>query len=170
MSEETKGQTMKNLIRPCALAAALLLGAGAANAGPATVTFDHPENFADLPRDTSSREQVLADLSDHFGALAAKLPAGQEMKVEVLDLDLAGRNWPGIWGTRELRVVEGGADWPHIKFRYTISQEGKVIRSGEETVQNMDYMWRLNRYSTGDSLRYEKQMLDSWFKTLTAAR
>ncbi len=161
---------MKTLIRPYALAAALLLAAGAACAGPATVTFANPDQFADMPRESSERAQVLADLTDHFGALAAKLPAGQEMKVEVLDLDLAGRNWPGIWGARDLRVLEGGADWPHIKFRYTIMQDGKVVKSGEEIVQNMDYMWRLNRYSSGDTLRYEKQMLDTWFKTLTAAR
>ncbi len=161
---------MNTLIRTCALGALLLVGAGAASAGPATVTFANPEQFADMPREASSREQVLADLSDHFGALAAKLPAGQEMKVEVLDLDMAGRSWPGMWGARELRVLEGGADWPHIKFRYSITQDGKVVKSGEETVQNMDYLWRLNRYSTGDSLRYEKQMLDTWFKTLTAAR
>lgn len=163
---------MKTLIRPCALAGALLLAAGAANAGPATVTFANPDQFADMPRDASEREQVLADLSQHFTALAAKLPAGQDLKVEVRDVDLAGRTWPhiGMWGSRDLRVLNGGADWPHIKFHYTISQDGKVIKDGDEIVSNMDYLWRLNRYSTGDTLRYEKQMLDSWFKTLTAAR
>ena len=161
---------MNTLIRPAALAAALWLVTGAASAGPATVTFTHPEQFSDLPYDTSNREQVLADLKEHFGALAAKLPAGQEMTVEVLDVDLAGRSWPGMLYTRELRVLNGGADWPHMKFRYTITQDGKVVKSGEETVSNMDYLWRINRYSSGDSLRYEKQMLDSWFKTLTAAR
>ena len=161
---------MKTMIRPAALAAALLLAAGAVSAGPATVSYANPDKFADMPIAVSDREQVLADLTDHFSALAAKLPAGQEMKVEVTDLDLAGRSWPGMWGGRDLRVLEGGADWPHIKFRYTITQGDKVVRSGEETVQNMDYLWRLNRYSSGDSLRYEKQMLDAWFKTLMAVR
>ena len=161
---------MKTLIRPCALAAALLLAAGAASAGPATVTFANPDQFADMPRESWNREEVLAQLSEHFSALAAKLPEGQEMKVEVLDLDLAGRTWPGFWGHRDLRVMNGGADWPHIKFRYQIIQDGKVVKSAEEMVSNMDYMMRLNRYSTGDTLRYEKQMLDTWFKTLTAAR
>ena len=159
---------MNTLIRPWALAAALLLATGAASAGTANVSFAHPEQFADLPRDASNREQVLADLSEHFGALAAKLPAGQDMTVDVFDVDLAGRSWPGMWGTHELRVLGGGADWPHIKFHYAITQDGKVVKSGDETVQNMDYLMRLNRYASGDSLRYEKQMLDSWFKTLTA--
>jgi hypothetical protein len=161
---------MNTLFRQAALSAALLMATGAASAGSAVVSFANPDQFADMPRFSSDRAQVLADLSSHFGALAAKLPAGQEMNVEVLDLDLAGRNWPGIWGARDLRVLEGGADWPHMKFRYTITEGGKVLKSGEEIVQNMDYLWRLNRYSSSDSLRYEKQMLDSWFRTLTAAR
>jgi hypothetical protein len=163
---------MNTLIRPSALACALLLAAGAAGAGPATVTFANPDQFADLPIGASERAQVLADLTEHFGALAAKLPAGQDLKVEVRDVDLAGRVWPhiGMWGNRDLRVLNGGADWPHMKFHYTISQDGKVLKDGDELVQNMDYLWRMNRYSSGDPLRYEKQMLDSWFKTLTAAR
>ncbi|MEJ7805551.1 MAG: DUF3016 domain-containing protein [Telluria sp.] len=161
---------MNTLTRSCALAALLLLAASAAGAGQATVRFANPEQFTDMPREAFDRERVLADLSEHFGALAAKLPAGQHMTVDVLDLDMAGRSWPALVAGRELRVLEGGADWPHIKFRYTISQDGKVLRSGQETVQNMDYLSRLNRYSTGDALRYEKQMLDTWFKTLIAAR
>ncbi|WP_426103539.1 DUF3016 domain-containing protein [Massilia sp. TSP1-1-2] len=161
---------MMTLIRPLALAAALLCAAGAASAGTASVSFANPDQFADLPRDAYQREQVLADLGEHFGVLAARLPAGQEMKVEVLDVDMAGRSWPGGWGMRELRVLDGGADWPHIKFRYTISHDGKVVKGGDEMLHSMDYLSRLNRYSSGDTLRYEKQMLDTWFKTLTAVR
>lgn len=168
---------MNQLIRPCALAALLFAtgaagaaSAGTANAGTASVTFANTALFADLPHDIFRREEVLAQLSEHFSALAAKLPAGQELKVEVLDLDMAGNIRPGLWGIRDLRVLEGGADWPHMKLRYTISQDGKVVKSGEETVHSMDYLARMNRYSTGDTLRYEKQMLDTWFKTLTAAR
>ena len=165
---------MKTLIRASTLAVglagALLLATGAALAGPATVTFANPDQFADMPRESWNRDEVMADLRDHFTKLAAKLPAGQEMKVEVLDLDLAGRTWPGLWGARDLRVLNGGADWPHMKIRYQIVQDGNVIKSGEETVSNMSYMWGLNRYSSSDALRYEKQMLDTWFKTLRASR
>ena len=162
---------MKNRIGLSALAAAaLLLAPGIASAGPATVTFGDLDQFADMPREAWSRDEVIADLKGHFAVLAAKLPAGQELKVDVLDLDLAGRTWPGWWGARELRVLNGGADWPHMKMRYQIVQDGSVVKSGEETVSNMNYMWGLNRYSSSDTLRYEKQMLDTWFKTLIAGR
>ncbi len=161
---------MYSLIRHSLAAAGLLLLAGAANAGPATVKFANPEQFADMPTEASKRDQVLIDLREHFEALAAKLPAGQAMAVEVLDLDLAGQSWPNMYSMRELRVMNGGADWPNMQLRYQITQDGKVIKSGEEAVKSMDYLYRLNRYPSGDTLRYEKQMLDSWFKTLTASR
>lgn len=152
------------------LAAFALLLAGAASAGPATVTFANPEQFSDLPFDAMKREQVLADVSEHFSALAKTLPAGQELKVEVVDFDMAGRSVPHSRGANEIRVLRGGADWPTMHLRYQIVQDGKVLKSGDDTVKNMDYLMNINRYASGDTLRYEKQMLDNWFKQLTAAR
>lgn len=161
---------MKTLIRHSTLAVALLLATGAASAG-ATVTFANPDNFADMPHEPWVRDQVKLELVEHFGKLAAKLPAGQDLTVEVIDVDLAGRIWPMHRLThRDLRVLEGGADWPHIKLRYNITQGGNVVKSGEDMIKSMDYMMRINKYSTGDTLRYEKQMLDTWFTTLVAAR
>ena len=159
---------MNTRIRLSSLLVALLV-AGAASAGTSSVTFANSEHFSDLPNDPLVREQVLVDLTEHFRSLAAKLPAGQDLKVDVTDIDLAGHSWP-FWGTRELRVLDGGADWPHMKLHYTLSQDGTVIKSGDELVQNMAYLTGLNRYSTGDSLRYEKQMLDSWYRAQIAGR
>lgn len=162
---------MNPLIKRAALAGMFLLAAGSASAG-ATVTFAEPEQFTDVPTSFWERERVLKHLTTHFDALAAKLPAGQELSVEVLDLDLAGRTWPGrTLAAHDLRILHGGADWPHIKFRYTITQGGSVLKSGEENLSNMSYLHRMNRYVSSDLLRYEKQMLDDWFKeNVIAAR
>jgi hypothetical protein len=161
---------MNTLIKQAAIAAVLLLGAGSASAG-ATVTFSQPEQFTDVPSTFWERERILKHLTKHFDVLAAQLPAGQELQVEVLDLDMAGRFWPGRTIAHELRILNGGADWPHMKLRYTITQGGTVVKSGEENLSNMSYMHRMNRYVSGDSLRYEKQMLDDWFKeSIIAAR
>ncbi|HZX26131.1 MAG TPA: DUF3016 domain-containing protein [Telluria sp.] len=40
-----------------------------------------------------------------------------------------------------------------------------MVASGEDRLSNMDYLMRLNIYSSGDPLRYEKQMIDDWFKS-----
>ncbi len=160
---------MKTVMRRAALAGLMLVSAGGALAG-ATVTYAAPEKFSDMPLSTVERERVLKDLSMHFDKLATTLPAGQELKVEILDVDLAGRLRYDLPGARELRVLKGGADWPHIHLRYAIEQNGQVLKSGEEKLSSMMYLDRYNRYTSGESLRNEKQMLDEWFKNKVAAQ
>ncbi len=155
---------MKNSLRTLALAVAVLPASGAF-AG-VTVHFEQPEHYQDMPWSALDREQVLKDLSQHFGRLAAQLPPGLDLKVDVLDLDLAGRVRPFHTFPHEVRILKGDTDWPHMQFRFSLVRDGKVVASGEEHIKNMMYRERLNRYSSGDALRYEKQMMDDWFKDL----
>ena len=158
---------MKPLLRQLALAGLFLLSAGAAPAA-VTVSYDHPENFTDLPFTPWDREQVLKELAEHFQKLGKALPPGQDLKIDVLDVDLAGREQPSRRGAHEIRVLKGEADWPRIHLRYSLEAGGKVIKSGDAQISDMMYMGRLNRYSDGDTLQYEKQMLDDWFKKTIA--
>ncbi|MET0855430.1 MAG: DUF3016 domain-containing protein [Telluria sp.] len=152
---------MNTRLQCLALAGLLALSAGAASAA-VTVAYSHPENFRDMPFSPIDRERVLQDLSEHFGKLGATLPPGQDLRVEVLDLDLAGRLHPNFRG-QELRILNGGADWPHMVVRYTLEANGRVLHSGEDDLRDMMYLNRINRYMDGDSLRYEKRMIDEWF-------
>ncbi|MBB3223009.1 DUF3016 domain-containing protein [Pseudoduganella umbonata] len=145
------------------LAAALLAAAGTASAG-ITVDYVKPDEFMDMPRSQQDRERVLKEVTRHFNDLAKDLPAGQELKVTVTDIDLAGREEPRRWAIDDIRIMRGGADWPTMKLSYTLEQGGQVLRSGEETLKNMMYQQRINRYSSGDPLRYEKQMIEDWFQ------
>lgn len=150
-------------IRKTMLAAALALLASGAAMAQVKVDFVKPESFTDVPFSTVQREQLLKDLSAHFEQLGKRLPAGQSLKLEVLDVDLAGRMTPVRRATEDIRVMKGGADWPRIVLRYTLEQDGKVLRSGEDKLANMNYQMGINRYSDGEALRYEKQMIDDWF-------
>ncbi len=162
---------MKPLFRHVAFATAVLMAGASAMAAPiATVTFANPASFSDVPYSSWEREEVFKELGDHFGRLASKLPAGQELTVEVLDLDLAGRIYPARYSAKDMRILKGQADWPHIKMRYTITEGGKVVRQGEESLSDMNYLNRHNRYRGDETLRYEKRMLDDWFKERIAAR
>lgn len=158
-----------NKLFGCAVVAALLAGPGVASAG-VNVSYAKPDQFADVPWNERDRLAVLKELTAHFAKLASRLPPGQDLTVEVLDIDLAGYVWPSRWGANEIRVVRGMADWPHMRLRYTITQDGQVLRSGEEDLQNMNYSGRVSRYFSSDSLRYEKQMLDDWFRNRIAVR
>ncbi|UOD32865.1 DUF3016 domain-containing protein [Massilia violaceinigra] len=154
---------LTKVVQASALAAVMAMPAMAATAA-ASVSYVEPDRFTDVPFTPWERERVLKQLTDHFGKLAASLPPGQEFKVEVLDVDLAGQTKPNFRGGQDLRVMNGGADWPRIHFRYSVTEGGKVIKSGEEKLSNMQYLQRMNHYGNTELLRYEKQMLDDWFK------
>jgi hypothetical protein len=160
---------MNTMLKQLALAGLVLLSAGGASAA-VTAAFSHPENYSDLPFAQYDRDQVLKDLGDHFARLGKDLPPGQNLRVEVLDLDMAGRIRPNFRGREDLRVLRGGADWPSMVLRYTLESDGKVIASGEDKLSDMAYLQRYNRYSDRDTLRYEKRMIDDWFKAKFARR
>ena len=66
------------------------------------------ERFTDVGFATIDRERTLQSLTQHFEALGRRLPDGQTLRVEVLDVNLAGEVWPR--GPSEVRVLRGRAD------------------------------------------------------------
>lgn len=138
------------------------LTAGAAHAG-ATVTYIEPDKFIDVPFSPIDRERVLKDLSEHFARLGKQLPAGQDLTVEVTELDLAGRIEHTRRTGNEIRLLTGGADWPRMHLRYSLTQDGKVVNSGEADLASLNYLNEMNWYGSNESLRHEKQMIDEWF-------
>lgn len=145
------------------LVGASLLVASAAASAAVTVHFVKPEDYPDMPFSPVDRDAVLKDIGDYFIKLGADLPAGTDLRVEVLDLDLAGRIEPARRGTNDLRIMRGRADWPRMKLQFSIETGGKVVNSGEVQLQDMNYQFNSGRLSSSDPLRYEKKMIDDWF-------
>ncbi len=128
-------------------------------AGQVEVQWTEPERYSDAGRSAVDRERAMSALGDHFQRWARKLPDGQTLKIEVLDVNLAGEIEP-VRG-RDLRVMRGGVDWPLIKLRYTLEAKGGVLKSGQAEVADQ-------HYRVGDrvsELGFEKRMLDKWFKS-----
>jgi len=150
------------------IAPMVLIPLAAALAAPAwagcSVTFTDPDRFTDVPFSTWDRADVLKQIEDHLAKLAKSLPAGQDLKVEVTDIDLAGNLDHARSATRDLRVLRGMADWPRISMKYAVEAAGKTIKSGEVSLSDMNYLRNLNRYPNNEPLRYEKRMLDQWFE------
>ena len=153
---------MKTVIGKVALAGLLALGASAASAG-VTVNYVESDKFSDLPFATWERKEVLDDLAAYFTELGKSLPAGQELTVEVTDIDLAGREYPNTRGPRDLRILKGMADWPVMELRYTLSANGQVLSSGNAKLADMNYLQRGSRLHDSDRLRFEKRMIQEWF-------
>ncbi len=152
---------MRPLTRTVLAAVVALLASNAALA-EVTVTYTKPEDYTDLARGGYDRDRILKQFSDYFATLGKKLPPGETLKIDVLDIDLAGRMYPRR-AADDIRVMNGGADWPRMHLRYTLEQDGQVLRSGDDNISNMNYQQSRNTYFDSDPLRYEKQMLDDWF-------
>jgi hypothetical protein len=152
---------MSHLIRNAVAAIGGMIACAIASAA-ATVSFIHPEKMTDVPRFGSDLESMEMIFREHIDELAAKLPAGQELKVEFLDIDLAGDVFPRV-AVRDIRVLKGMADWPRMHLRYSIEQDGKVLRSGDRELADPNYLMGSSSFRN-EIYVHEKKLLDEWFK------
>src|SRR5262245_37879761 len=124
--------------------------------------YDAGTTKHDVPANLKELELFITDLGQRF------LPDGHVVSISVLDIDLAGYVKPLVrQGGLEVRVARGAADWPKFKLRYTLEVNGTQTKSAEETVQDMNYgrHGQTYLYTTRDQLRYEKQLLEGWFRS-----
>ncbi len=162
---------MKLVARAFLLSCIAAAASSGAHAGSVTVSFVNAPGFSDAGSTRWDDGDDLRALARHLQALGLRyLPADQALKVEMLDVDLAGTVRPSHRAGRDLRVVTGGADWPRIKLRYTLEASGKPLLSGEESVADMNYSHGLAGERGSDPLHFEKNMLDGWFKARFVAR
>lgn len=145
------------------LASLVLSAAAPAHAAGVKVSFVDAERYSDAGDSPADRELRLAALASHLSGLGQRLlPADMTLEVEVLEVDLAGSVQPTRRG--ELRVVRGGADWPRLTLRYRLVKDGQVQVADTERIADMSYT--MHGFSlSSDPLRYEKRMLDDWFRT-----
>jgi hypothetical protein len=146
--------------------ATLVLAAGAVHAaGTVQVAFIEPERFADVRDRAHTSKEHLATLERVLVETAAPhVPDGRTLKIEVLDVDLAGEVRPGLraW---DLRILSGRADWPRITLRWTLDGPNPgTARSGEAVVQDMAYLQRVAPRLSDGGLVYERRMLDEYFR------
>jgi hypothetical protein len=151
------------LVPHAALACALVALAGPAAAGPVEVLFVDADNFADAGTRRVDEEDNLKKLSDHLQALGRQyLPADRSLKLEVLDVDLAGEPLPTTRG--DLRISRGTADIPRIRLRYSLQGDGKTLMQGEETISDLNYQRNIRTPKSELPLAPEKLMLEQWFR------
>ncbi|MFV3328567.1 DUF3016 domain-containing protein [Pseudomonas sp. NY15372] len=144
-----------------------------AQAAPATqveVRFDHPEKFRDASLDSPGYERgadeyVMKTLTQHLQTLGQRyLQAGQQLRIVIRDIDLAGRFEPWHGGAYDVRFMRE-ITWPSIDLNYTLSQPGQPERQAQERVSDKMYLSRPGRQaSSSDRLYAEKVMLGDWFR------
>jgi hypothetical protein len=129
-----------------------------------TVTYGDPDRFTDVADRNSDPRQVMQSLEQHLKKLGDRyLPPQANLKIEVLDVDRAGRPYLNL--PTEIRIITGQADMPCIELAYTLEAENKEPQSGHERVCDPGYLRSVEpQYDEHDPLVYEKRMLEHWFR------
>jgi len=155
-----------------ALAPAAMLATETVNPAPVSVvvTFDHPENFADvkdgfLPTE-KGRDGILAQIRVFLESQAKSyLRSGQKLEVKFTDIDLAGEFEPQL-GPRfhDVRIVKD-IYRPRLQFEFKLTgADGKVITEGKRDLMDLAFMMR-SAFPPSDNLRFEKDILSDWLRS-----
>lgn len=165
---------MKTIKHPRLARAALALGAAlltsvAATAAVVDVHFVQPDRFTDIGFERLDRERALQAIEQHLTRLGTRLPDGARLRVDVLDVDLAGRLEP--WPTRQVRVLGGQADWPRMTLRWRLdpSSGGDALASGEERLADLGYLSRTAPLRSQSAYAPDLRLIDDWFDRRLAA-
>lgn len=163
-----------------ALAAAAGLAVQAGTAAPAApaaaapaqvnVTLVEPARFADAGY--SHRMATAAELAQLQQALQGalqplaerRLAPGDELQVQVLDVDLAGELQTLRWPTgSELRVMRD-ITWPRIALRYSLRHQGREVAGGEQRLSDLDYLSARPAGREGERYDPERRLMRRWFE------
>lgn len=131
------------------------------------VTFVQPERFTDAGDRSWDREENIKRLDQYLHELGSKyLAPDQTLRIDVLDVDLAGWAQFGGRGAHKFRTVTGRSDFPQMRVRYTLESPRGRAETREETVDDTSYLTRnlTRRSAYSEPLYYEKRMLDDWFR------
>ena len=153
-----------------AILSAMALGA-TPPAAKVTVVFVDPASFSDIGGLESDPSRNLSDIAAYLRSLGDRyLPPQVTLRIEVLDVSLAGRSRQPPRATWPVRSMTGEADWPRFELRYTIETSGGTSSAVEETVVDRNYLRRLEWRYQSVALPYEMRALEEWFKVRFAER
>ncbi|AWY43906.1 DUF3016 domain-containing protein [Pseudomonas putida] len=132
------------------------------------VDFKNPEKYTDASLDSPGYERgadsyVMKELRSYFQKLGERyLPPGQQLQIEIRNIDLAGRfePWrPNAYDVRFMRDIT----WPSIDLHYVLKQDGEIVSQADARVVDQLYLQRPGRANRSDRLYSEKAMLSDWF-------
>jgi hypothetical protein len=152
--------------------AAMLIGLLASTAGPVAstptarvaVNFVAPERYTDAGDRFGAGPGLRVTLAEirriiEGAALRAMAP-GDDLRVDVLDIDLAGFAHPGLSPVSAPRVVSDVTP-PAFRLRYDLRRGGRRIAGGDERVSDMNFLFGARANRSG-AFAYEEALLRDW--------
>ncbi|MBL8330836.1 MAG: DUF3016 domain-containing protein [Rubrivivax sp.] len=156
------------VVQAAGLGLGLVLALPSWAGGTVQVEFKQPDRYTDIGFATVERETNLKTLAGHMKRWEERLPDGQRLEIEVLDVDLAGevRPWRAL---HEVRILRGRIDWPRMNLRWALKAGDQVLKSGDERIADMAYLGTSARLRYPEALAYDTRMLDDWLRTRVLA-
>ena len=148
---------------------------GLPDEGPVSVRWSDPAQFTELRyslnRHEAERGDWVRQLAIYLQSRSAqRLPAGERMDVEILDIQRAGEYEYLFGGATDIRVLR---DIYPPRMRLHVRRtgaDGHVIEDGERRLSDLAYLAGPQPLSGSDPLRYEKRMIDQWVRRELASR
>ncbi|UTW10214.1 DUF3016 domain-containing protein [Marinobacterium rhizophilum] len=133
------------------------------------IEFVDPRQYTDIGEygGTYASPGPLPVFERHLQQLGQRcLNAGDNLRIRILDIDLAGRlEWWHSSGYSVIRVMRA-VTWPRMTLEYRLlDSNGRLKQQAEESLSDMNYLLR-NRLRTisRESYGYDKTMLSRWFQ------
>lgn len=153
------------MLRPAFLALALVVTGAALAHADVVVNYDAlaPTHDRDL-RNPRDRALVTRELDDTLRKLAARhLRDGQDLRIDMRELDLAGDYEPWNGGFRDVRILRDTTP-PRIRFHYVLTQNGRIVAQGDARLGDLDYLSDPRARMRNERLIHEKLLLQDWFR------
>lgn len=150
------------------LALPLLTLALPAHSSEVDIQWQEPEKYTDIRPSHSSRKKfqarVFKHLGEEFQEVAAQLPEGYSLSINVTNVDLAG-DVRFNFGTvmREIRIMTDIYS-PKLNFSYEVKDaNNETVAAGEEKIRDMNYLQRV-RSLRSEPFKYERDMIKNWYR------
>jgi hypothetical protein len=116
--------------------------------------------------DPGDRNGYLDQLRDHVVKLSTEyLPEGLKLQFTFKDIDLAGDFPPGrSAAANDVRVMKDIYP-PRMVLSYRVTDaSGKIVKQGDETLTDNNYLTTGRLTNRSDLLRYDKTLMSDWYR------
>lgn len=149
------------------LVAAFLPAVAAAQQQPVEVRFTDLTRFTDFTITHASQEREAQGLADelrvHMERRApAFIPPGTRLEMTVRDVDMAGEFLPSRRSPHSMLRIVRGVYMPRVDLDFRLlGSDGRVLAEGRRELRDPAFLSSI-RARGGDTLSFEKAMLDKW--------
>jgi hypothetical protein len=147
------------------------------SSGKATVTVEYldPEKFTDFKTTrmggNTDTEYLSRELRQEINRQAGRiLPAGYRVLMRIHDVDLAGDFEPQLRPPFDDIRIMRSVYIPRMKIEFSVTDAaGNVVASGERTLSDMSYEFRLRPTPQNRTLEVESEMIGDFFREIRRA-